>query len=548
MANEATKLTINGVQHDIKDAEARRLIALLQAALDAMTGTGTTTAIETFQEVLDFLAGVTDDETLVGKITALQTAINGKVDKETGKGLSTEDFTAALKAKLEALDPYTKTEVDEKVANAGKVKSVSVNGGAPVQPDAQGNVNINVQAGGLTKDDISVETQGDGTVDINVKDDTYKINLNHTHENMAKIVKCTESTLPQTFENDTIYVQVDDASNPTEIESLYLFGLEFTGGGVPAGTPAITRPSGTTINLGENHGSGVSKTVEIKANTHITGDLTVGLAANSDLSFDTSNLPSGVTYNSGAGTLTIAQATAMQGVNITIVYSGSGAAEIDGGLVITGGGAQPKSVVVVVELPRPVGLTAIKTTGTQYFDLGYKPNPNTKFELDVKFEKNTISDSTTAANNCCVFLSAPEESGKFFIFQTGYGSVTLYSLMAFTNTTKPFVQHSYGNESTFCVRGLMEYSNGSLKFLGCTQSPATMSHTCTQSLLLGYGTNKSKIFDVFNMYVYGLKIYEGSTLLHDFKPVTYQGTPGLYDEVNDTFISSASGTNPIAIE
>ena len=125
MANEATKLTIGGVQHDIMDAEARRLIALLQAALDAMTGTDTTTAIETFQEVLDFLAGVTDDETLVGKITALQTAINGKVDKEAGKGLSTEDFTAALKAKLETLDPYTKAEVDDKVANAGKVKSVS---------------------------------------------------------------------------------------------------------------------------------------------------------------------------------------------------------------------------------------------------------------------------------------------------------------------------------------------------------------------------------------------------------------------------------------
>lgn len=134
MANEATKLTIGGVQHDIKDAEARRLIALLQAALDTMTGSDTTTAIETFQEVLDFLAGVTDDETLVGKITALQTAINGKVDKENGKGLSTEDFTAALKAKLESLDPYTKAQVDAAIQEAveglggGSVESVTVNG------------------------------------------------------------------------------------------------------------------------------------------------------------------------------------------------------------------------------------------------------------------------------------------------------------------------------------------------------------------------------------------------------------------------------------
>lgn len=33
--------------------------------------------------------------------TAVQTALNGKVDKETGKGLSSNDFTAAYKAKLD---------------------------------------------------------------------------------------------------------------------------------------------------------------------------------------------------------------------------------------------------------------------------------------------------------------------------------------------------------------------------------------------------------------------------------------------------------------
>lgn len=154
MANEATKLTIGGVQHDIKDAEARRLIALLQAALDAMTGSDTTTAIETFQEVLDFLAGVTDDETLVGKITALQTAISGKVDKENGKGLSTNDYTTAEKQKLAGLsnyndsalqtavnnlqtalaNVYTKKQTDDAIQEAvdglggGSVESVTING------------------------------------------------------------------------------------------------------------------------------------------------------------------------------------------------------------------------------------------------------------------------------------------------------------------------------------------------------------------------------------------------------------------------------------
>lgn len=154
MANEATKLTIGGVEHNVMDAEARRLIALLQAALDAMTGSDTTTAIETFQEVLDFLAGVTDDETLVGKITALQTAISGKVDKENGKGLSTNDYTTAEKQKLAGLsnyndsalqtavnnlqtalaNVYTKKQTDDAIQEAvdglggGSVESVTING------------------------------------------------------------------------------------------------------------------------------------------------------------------------------------------------------------------------------------------------------------------------------------------------------------------------------------------------------------------------------------------------------------------------------------
>lgn len=133
MANEATKLTIGGVQHDIMDAEARRLIALLQAALDAMTGTDTTTAIETFQEVLDFLAGVTDDETLVGKITALQTAINGKVDKESGKGLSTNDFTTEEKQKLAGLSNYNDSALQTAVNN---LQTALANVYTKVQTDA----------------------------------------------------------------------------------------------------------------------------------------------------------------------------------------------------------------------------------------------------------------------------------------------------------------------------------------------------------------------------------------------------------------------------
>jgi hypothetical protein len=68
MANEAKQFTIGGVTHDVMDVGARQLIADLQTAINAITSGDTTTAIKTFQEVIDFLDGVTDDATLIGKL------------------------------------------------------------------------------------------------------------------------------------------------------------------------------------------------------------------------------------------------------------------------------------------------------------------------------------------------------------------------------------------------------------------------------------------------------------------------------------------------
>lgn len=55
---------------------------------------------------------VTESE-LTAKNYATTSALNDKVDKVTGKGLSTEDFTSALKTKLEGLSNYDDTELSE---------------------------------------------------------------------------------------------------------------------------------------------------------------------------------------------------------------------------------------------------------------------------------------------------------------------------------------------------------------------------------------------------------------------------------------------------
>lgn len=72
------------------------------------------TTLDTLNELA---AALGDDPNFA---TTISNQLGNKVDKITGKGLSTEDFTSALKTKLTALpsDVYSKTEVDNKIAES----------------------------------------------------------------------------------------------------------------------------------------------------------------------------------------------------------------------------------------------------------------------------------------------------------------------------------------------------------------------------------------------------------------------------------------------
>lgn len=63
----------------------------------------TDTKIAEWNDNTEILSSINQD------LSALTNAIEGKVDKVTGKGLSTEDFTSALKSKLEGLSNYDDT-------------------------------------------------------------------------------------------------------------------------------------------------------------------------------------------------------------------------------------------------------------------------------------------------------------------------------------------------------------------------------------------------------------------------------------------------------
>lgn len=92
----------------------------ISAAIDALIG-GAPETYDTLKEIADYISTHEDVS------DALNTAIGGKVDKVEGKGLSANDFTDALKAKLEGMESVT---AEEKAAWSAKADATAATGEA----------------------------------------------------------------------------------------------------------------------------------------------------------------------------------------------------------------------------------------------------------------------------------------------------------------------------------------------------------------------------------------------------------------------------------
>lgn len=397
---------------------------------------------------------------------------------------------------------------------------------------------------------VSVTTNQDGTFVIHVGETDYTINLNHTHEGMAKLVKCTEATLPQTLADDTIYVQVDNLTTPTEIEALHIFGLEFTGGGGAApGVPYLSSP-GANISMGDTENGSVTKVVKVKGR-FLTQALSATLTG-TGYAFGTTQ-PTGVTRNSDTS-LTITADAAKAGVDIPVVYTGT-AFNATGTLDIIS--SSPDSIdneSTLVANPATIeNLAAVKLTGTQWMQTDYYPQANTRFELDCKFIKNGYSSTGTGTNRG-KFLGCDNGASVFYFNNGAYYAMSnntnkVFSLYAWTE--HPYSEggqiysHDYGTEQAFCKRGVINYSNGSISFLGSTWATETRVSTSEHPLCIGYFNGE--IYGNFDLEIYELKIYNGTTLVYDFKPVSKDGVYGLLDAASGTFISSQTNSPLIPI-
>ncbi len=96
--------------------------AKISAAIDELIG-GAPETYDTLKEIAEYILNNQD------VMTTLNNAIGGKVDKEEGKGLSAEDFTAALKAKLDALPAITAADVEKWNSKADNIAATTTTAG-----------------------------------------------------------------------------------------------------------------------------------------------------------------------------------------------------------------------------------------------------------------------------------------------------------------------------------------------------------------------------------------------------------------------------------
>lgn len=169
-------------------------------------------------------------------------------------------------------------------------------------------------------------------------------------------------------------------------------------------------------------------------------------------------------------------------------------------------------------------LEYIQSSGTQYINTGFKPNQNTKIELDV------LSAEGTSSNIPYIF-GTQDSSNNYFVatWVLGYGNgmvttgINLYD--GKFHVVKVENGALYKDGSIIAQRTVSSFSIGVPIFLFAVNSSK-------QSI--GYGACKLR----------SCKIYDNGTLVRDFIPCkNASGAVGMWDDVNSTFYGNAgSGT------
>lgn len=206
-------------------------------------------------------------------------------------------------------------------------------------------------------------------------------------------------------------------------------------------------------------------------------------------------------------------------VNVT---ENNGQIIINDNMVISLFGRQGSYSIEVVDDDRLFNMTGnISFNGNQYIDIDYKPNNNTRIEVD--FLRHTTS------NQAFVFGC---RTGTTDALGLACGAASSFPLFGTARTSVGNVV-SVENKHTVSISQNGYYLDSIL-----IKSYEAMTFETPINLYIGaLNQNGTPDNRMFNGDVYGIRIYENNILIHNYIPVVFSGgiSSGLLDIVDDQY-------------
>ena len=189
-------------------------------------------------------------------------------------------------------------------------------------------------------------------------------------------------------------------------------------------------------------------------------------------------------------------------------------------------------------------LDYVESTGREFLDTGYVPNPKTHLVADVQY----------LAVNKSMMYNGWQASGKQEVFYFGVTSNDKFMVMLGDTESNAMVEFATADTK----RCVFDLQSGSQKFgkvgHGTTNLAEVATKTFTKTGLAAWKTfylfarhgewhaQPYRVNNYFKMRFYGMRIFEDEDLVHDFVPAARNGVAGILDVVTGDFKAALRGT------
>ncbi len=193
----------------------------------------------------------------------------------------------------------------------------------------------------------------------------------------------------------------------------------------------------------------------------------------------------------------------------------------------------------------------VETDGTQYIDLGYYAQSDTRFELDCAvvepdstkdlFIFGTHGGAKTGNFPFSMYVKA-NSAGLGWNCRVDNSNYSTLTSARITAERQKFVLDGYRNEVSVLAADGSTLHTGTI---GTDHANAKSPY----EMAIGSSRGKNGVPTVpIKLKIYTARIYEAGTLKHEFVPYVQNGVAGLWDTVDKVFKTAAnSGANPLAL-